>query len=139
MVKETIEKLFHDLEAGQKDCFVQMKEDFQIVARELNELYGRTERIVTVSTASISIAKAGRGLELKRVLVRLTYLAVIFAPLIFISGLFGMAPELGQLANTMWIYFVVAIPVSLIAFLLVESPLRVFLKTYMLGYKIKKR
>ncbi|KAH8200487.1 hypothetical protein TruAng_005380 [Truncatella angustata] len=138
MVRETQEKLFHDIKKGQHDCFAQMRKDFKTVAAGLVELYERTERIATVATAVTSIEEARRAMDQNRALGRLTYLAVIFAPLSFISSFFSMAPELGELTTTIWIYFVVALPVSLIAFLLVEPSVLAFLRSYLPGYKGKK-
>ncbi|KAF3004609.1 hypothetical protein E8E14_007877 [Neopestalotiopsis sp. 37M] len=145
MVKETQEKLFGEFAAGSSnttpgdDCLSKMRKDFEIVAAGLVELWDRTERIATVATAVASIEESRRAMDQNRALGRLTYLAVIFAPLSFISSFFSMAPELGDLTRTIWIYFVVAVPVSLIAFLLVEPSVVKWLKTFYPKHLKKKK
>ncbi|ETS81772.1 hypothetical protein PFICI_06774 [Pestalotiopsis fici W106-1] len=143
MVKETEEKLFGELlaprDTNPNDCLLKMKKDFEIVTAGLVELWDRTERIATVATAVTSIEESRRAMDQNRALGRLTYLAVIFAPLSFISSFFSMAPELGELTRTIWIYFVVAIPVSLIAFLLVEPSVLKFLKSFLPKHSEKKK
>ncbi|KAI0171041.1 hypothetical protein BJ166DRAFT_210588 [Pestalotiopsis sp. NC0098] len=144
MVKDTEEKLFGELTSASphtipKDCLSQMKKDFEIVAAGLVELWDRTERIATVATAVTSIEESRRAMDQNRALGRLTYLAVIFAPLSFISSFFSMAPELGELTTTIWIYFVVAIPVSIIAFLLVEPSVLKWLKSFLPKHHTKKK
>jgi hypothetical protein len=145
MVKETQKKLFGDLERDdcgkitQDDCIARMKKDFDIVMEGLVELYERTERIATVATAVTSIEESRRAMDQNRALGRLTYLAVVFAPLSFISSFFSMAPQLSDLGQTFWIYFTVAIPISLIAFLTVEPAAQQFLLSFLPGYPWKKK
>ncbi|KAI0134663.1 hypothetical protein BJ170DRAFT_211033 [Xylariales sp. AK1849] len=141
MVADTQHKLFHDLKNG--DCVSRMKKDFEIVAHGIEELYERTERIATVATAVTSIEESRRAMDQNRALGRLTYLAVIFAPLSFISSFFSMSNDLSGLGQTFWIYFTVAIPVSIIAFLLVDptvlSVLEKFVPSFMKEKKKGKR
>lgn len=139
MVRETQEKLFRGVKKGQKDCLAQMRKDFQTVASGLNELYERTERIAPVATAVTSIEESRRAMDQNRALGRLTYLAVIFAPLSFISSFFSMAPELSELTTTIWIYFAVALPVSMVAFMLVEPSLLTWLRSFLPGNKARDK
>lgn len=139
MVRETQDKLFRGVKKGQKDCIAQMRKDFRTVALGLDELYARTERIATVATAVTSIEESRRAMVQNRALGRLTYLAVIFAPLSFISSFFSMTPELSELTTTIWIYFAVALPVSAIAFLLVEPSVLAWIRSFLPGQKGKKK
>lgn len=145
MIKETEKHLFRDLKRDgcdkiiQDDCIARMKKDFDIVMEGLVELYERTERIATVATAVTSIEESRRAMDQNRALGRLTYLAVVFAPLSFISSFFSMTPELSELTTTIWIYFVVAIPLSLLAFLMVEPSAQQYLLGFVPGYTPKKK
>jgi len=58
-------------------------------------------------------------------LARITFLAVIFAPMAFVSSFFSMTPELGALKQTFWIYFAIAVPVTVLC-MAVADPGRVW-------------
>ncbi|KAF2720419.1 hypothetical protein K431DRAFT_226618, partial [Polychaeton citri CBS 116435] len=98
-----------------------LQQDFQGAGEAINDLQNRIERIVGVATAIISIEESRRAIGLNTYLGRLTYLAVIFAPLSFVSSFFSMSSDVTQLSETFWIYFVVAIPVSTLAFFIVDQ------------------
>ncbi|KAI0164214.1 hypothetical protein GGR52DRAFT_110525 [Hypoxylon sp. FL1284] len=114
------EREFEDADAG-ADCVGAMRRDFSIVAGHISDLLSRTERIAAVGTAVTAIEESRRAIEQNKALGRLTYLAVIFAPLSFVSSFFSMSENVGQLTQTIWIYFCVAVPISLLAFLLVDK------------------
>ncbi|KAI1081225.1 hypothetical protein F5B20DRAFT_537383 [Whalleya microplaca] len=105
---------------AKKDCMDALRADFAIVAGHIDDLLSRTERIAAVATAVTAIEESRRAVEQNKALGRLTYLAVIFAPLSFISSFFSMSENVADLSNTFWIYFAVAIPVSLVVFLVVD-------------------
>jgi Mg2+ and Co2+ transporter CorA len=139
MVLDTEYKLFSDMKPGdENDCISKMKKDFEIVSHNLQDLYERTERIATVATAVTSIEESRRGMDQNRALGRLTYLAVIFAPLSFVSSFFSMAGDISQLSQTFWIYFTVAIPLSIVAFLLVDPTVLLMLERFIPGKKKKE-
>lgn len=118
MILETINTLFGD--AGQSsgqpsNNLTATKRDFQLLHSRMEGLQNRIERIVAVTTAVMSIEESRRALDQNRNLARLTYLAVIFIPMSFVSSLFSMTDDLSTLKATFWVYFTVAIPLSIIA------------------------
>ena len=115
---EAVMKLFPS--GPVSDCIGSLREDFRVVEMAINELQNRIEQIVAIITATISIEESRRVINLNQYLGRLTYLAVIFAPLSFVSSFFSMASDLSLLQTTFWVYFCVAIPVSLVAFMAVD-------------------
>ncbi|KAI1840626.1 hypothetical protein JX265_004519 [Neoarthrinium moseri] len=139
MVDDTQHKLFDDIKDGHVDCISKMQKDFKIVSKGFDDLYGRTERIATVATAVTAIEENRRAVDQNRAVTRLTYLAVIFAPLSFISSFFSMTEDLSSLTNTIWIYFSVAIPVSIVAFLLVDPTVLSLLGGLLPGKRDKKK
>ena len=66
------------------------------------------------------IISSRRAIQQNQNLERLTYLAVIFAPLAFLSSFFSMAADLGALRETFGVYFAVAAPLSAVVFLIVD-------------------
>ncbi|KAK6950908.1 hypothetical protein Daesc_007436 [Daldinia eschscholtzii] len=123
MVADTRAKLFPDSSPGSKrrDCIDDLQKDFAIVADHIKDLLSRTERIAAVATAVAAIEESRRAIEQNKTLGRLTYLAVIFAPLSFVSSFFSMSTNVSELTGTIWIYFCVAIPVSLLVYLIVDK------------------
>ncbi|KAI0896791.1 hypothetical protein F4806DRAFT_496094 [Annulohypoxylon nitens] len=123
MVADTVAKIFPNDESSsdRKDCIADLRKDFQIVAGHFDDLLSRTERIATVATAVTAIEESRRAIEQNKTLGRLTYLAVIFAPLSFVSSFFSMSTDLAGLTQTIWVYFCVAVPISFFVYLLVDK------------------
>lgn len=55
---------------------------------------------------------------------RLTYLALVFVLLTFMSSLFGMAEDIASGAKDFWVYFAVAIPLLALVFPIARPPNR---------------
>lgn len=118
-VDDMIIKLY-DEDPAPPRCIESLRADMNGVQRSIAELQVRIERIVAVATAVISIEESRRAANLNQYLGRLTYLAVIFAPLSFVTSFFSMQPDITQLTQTIWIYFCVAIPLAAAAFLIID-------------------
>ncbi|KAL8850303.1 MAG: hypothetical protein Q9221_004718 [Calogaya cf. arnoldii] len=97
-----------------------LEQDFKLILDELNRLHERAERIMAVVTAVMSIEESKKALEQNRSLARLTYLAVTFVPLSFVSSFFAMNEDVTKLGQTFWVFFAVAIPVTLLALVVVR-------------------
>ena len=93
--------------------------DFDKVVDSLNDLQKRTERVIALATALVGIAESKKALQQSRDVARLTYLAFIFIPLQWATGIFSMQPDLGDLGRTVWIYFASAGSLSVILFAVV--------------------
>ncbi|EOA80958.1 uncharacterized protein SETTUDRAFT_100060 [Exserohilum turcica Et28A] len=88
--------------------------DFRHVLNTINQLQERVERLTSIVTAEIAIEDSRRGLEENHNMARLTWLATIFIPLTFISGLYSMNESVSALKDTYGWYFATAIPFTLI-------------------------
>lgn len=94
--------------------------DFERVRTILLELQERVDRLSDVVASEISIEDSRRGLEDSRRanteahnMARVTWLATVFIPATFVSGLYSMNESVSELKQTYWIYFVTAVPVTL--------------------------
>ncbi|KAL8716229.1 MAG: hypothetical protein Q9220_000134 [cf. Caloplaca sp. 1 TL-2023] len=105
------ENLLH----ASKNSLLALEKDFEIIYAELNKLHERSERIMSVVTAVMSIEESQKALQQDRSLARLTWLATTFVPLSFVSSFFSMSDDVTALHKTFWIYFTVAIPITLLA------------------------
>ena len=95
------ENLVHDLQ-----------KDYEILLSTIETLQVRADRIMAVVTAVMSIEESKKAFEQNRSLARLTWLAITFAPLSFITGLFSMNGQLTSLVSTFRVYFAVAVPLT---------------------------
>ncbi|KAL8959721.1 MAG: hypothetical protein Q9183_005590 [Haloplaca sp. 2 TL-2023] len=114
MVSETLEKVVR----RRGGSLQVLENDFVILLAELDTLHERAEKMMSVVTAVLSIEESQKALQQNRSLGRLTWLAALFVPLSFISSFFSMNDDVTKLHDTFWIYFVVAIPMTLLALLL---------------------
>ena len=94
--------------------------DFARVLGIFVELRDRVDRLSGVVASEISIEDSRRGLEDSRRanaeahnMARVTWLATVFIPATFVSGLYSMNEEVAGLRQTYWVYFVTAVPVTL--------------------------
>lgn len=126
----------HDREA---DVFKDLREDFKRVRRLLNELQGRVDRISDYINSELSIENANQSLEENHSLARLSWLATIFVPATFITGLFSMTEDLASLQTTYKRYFTVALPVTALIMLFVWCLNSKYWKDISDGRKRKKR
>jgi len=96
------------------DAFDDIVPDFRRVLAAVNELQERVDRLTSVVTSEISIEDSRRGLVENHNMARITWLATIFIPLTFISGLYSMNESVAALRTTYGWYFLTAIPFTLI-------------------------
>ncbi|CAG8959785.1 hypothetical protein HYFRA_00001692 [Hymenoscyphus fraxineus] len=89
-----------------------LRMDFEHILKTIDQLQIRSQNIVSLVTTTIGVEETKRAIRMNQHMVSLTYVAVLFAPMAFISSLFSMNANIGDLKHTTWIYFVVAIPVT---------------------------
>ena len=100
---------------GGRADFSGLQADFAHLQGVLAAVTVRADRIEGSIAAIISIEESKKAMLLNQSAARLTYLAVIFVPLAFVSSLFSMTVDVTQLGRTFWIYFLTAIPLTLLA------------------------
>lgn len=99
-----------------------LMEDFTTVGADLEDAGRRLENMLPVVTSLVQIIDARQSFAETANISRLTVLALIFVPLSYTSSLFSMNSENMPGSNKFWVYFAVAIPVTLIVFLIARPP-----------------
>ena len=101
--------------------------DFQNVKRQMDEIQARIKSIERTATNSINIEESRRAVEESRrsvkgneYLSRLTLLATIFIPLNFTSSFLSISPDFLTAHQTIWLFFVIGIPMTCLALLVVD-------------------
>ncbi|KAL8722464.1 MAG: hypothetical protein Q9225_001086 [Loekoesia sp. 1 TL-2023] len=122
LVSEALTKVVrrHKFAHATENSLLVLEKDFEMIQAKLTDLHERAERIMSVVTAVMSIEESKKALQQNRSLARLTYLAVTFVPLSFVSSFFSMTDDVTKLSRTYWVYFTVAIPVTLLALVVVR-------------------
>ncbi|KAL2849332.1 hypothetical protein BJX68DRAFT_276047 [Aspergillus pseudodeflectus] len=99
-----------------------LREDYVYLADTLNDLSRRLQNMLPVVTSLVQISDSRRSLAESANVNRLTSLAIIFAPLSFTTGLFSMDTINGPGGTHFWVFFAVAIPITIVVFFLARPP-----------------
>ncbi len=120
LISEVLEKVVkrEDFMSHRGSLVHDLQKDFEILLSNIENLQVRADRIMAVVTAVMSIEESKKAFEQNRSLARLTWLAITFAPLSFITGLFGMDGNLSTLVATFRVYFAVALPLTAVVLFL---------------------
>jgi hypothetical protein len=98
--------------------------DYEFISNNIEDAGRRLESMLPVVTSLVQIVDARRSFAETANITRLTFLALVFIPLNFISSLFSMNPTNAPGSSHFWVYFVVAIPMTLLVFLVARPPRR---------------
>jgi hypothetical protein len=98
--------------------------DFEHIAANIEGYGRRLENMLPIVTSLIQIADSRRCHTESSNVRRLTYLAQVFVPLTFTSGLFSMAIDMAPGGRKFWLYVAVALPVTFLVFLIARPPVR---------------
>ncbi|OAG04470.1 uncharacterized protein CC84DRAFT_1217922 [Paraphaeosphaeria sporulosa] len=106
----------------QLDC---LSEDLELILHKMQDAGRRLENTMQMVMTSVQIADARRTYAEQANIKRLTVLALVFVPLTFIASLFSMNTEYMPGSKNFWVYFVVALPVTLLVIAIARPPLNV--------------
>jgi Mg2+ and Co2+ transporter CorA len=125
---------YHFSADEQKDRMLrQLRDDFLGILEEIEIVQAQVQNMVSVVTAIMSIEETKRSAEQNKNINRLTYLAVVFVPMSFISSLFSMTSDVASLHQTFWIFLALAIPLTLFALSIAQwSHIKVWCKKFSL-------
>jgi hypothetical protein len=97
-------------------------EDYTHINSDIEDVGRRLENMLPVVTSLVQIIDARQSFAETANITRLTILALIFVPLSFVSGLFSMNSKNMPGSDHFWVYFAVAIPVTLGVVLIARPP-----------------
>lgn len=115
--------------------------DMEYISASIVECGARLEQMIPVVTSLVQIVDSRRAFAETANISRLTILALVFVPVTFIASLFSMSSDYAPGGPLFWVYFVVAIPVTIVVFLIARPPTKEVrdLWTYIKNYKRKPR
>ncbi len=102
------------LEPALGETYALVVNDYEYLASRVETYSRRLETLVPVVTSLVQIADTRRSLDETANVTRLTYLALFFVPLSFVTGFFSMND--GVSTHGLKVYFSVAVPLSVFVF-----------------------
>lgn len=97
--------------------------DFRNIKQQLDERKEHMSSLHVVATNlvdAVTNEESRRAAEQSKNLARLTFLATFFIPLSFTTSFLSMSPDFSNAEQTIWLFFVLGIPITVVAFLLVD-------------------
>jgi hypothetical protein len=104
----------------QLDC---LAEDLDFILHKMQDAGRRLENKLPIVMTSVQIADTRRTYAEQADIKRLTVLALVFVPLTFIASLFSMNSQNMPGSKDFWVYFAVAIPVTLLVVFIARPPI----------------
>lgn len=95
---------------------LQLELDLEYLHRKSESLRSQGERAVTMAMSIASISEARRGIQQAKDVFKFTLLASVYVPLSFATSFMGMnVKELGQGHLSVWVFFIMGIPIFAIS------------------------
>ena len=101
------------LEARLVKVQASLRKDYKLLLARCTWLASRCEVLSRTLVGAMQLLEAKKGIDQAKQVHDLTRLAFIFIPLTFVSGVFGMNVSTFKDYPPLWIYFAVAIPITL--------------------------
>ena len=102
---------YHTLKEITEHSHEVLIEDFEEVSSTLEAYTHRLELSLSVATSLIQTIDSRRSLAETKNISRLSYLALSFIPLTFVSGLFSMNERIAPGGSHFWVYFAIVVPI----------------------------
>ena len=99
-------------------------EDYEHIASSLTLYSRRLDAMVPIATSMIQIIDTQRSLIETKNLSRLSNLVLVFVPLQFVSSLFSMDKASVPGSKGFWLYFIIAVPMSILVLFIAHPPKR---------------
>lgn len=103
-------------------CSALLLEDYKHIGFSIDTYSHRLEGLMSIATSLIQTVDSRRWLTETISISRLSYLALSFIPLTFVSSLFSMNDNIAPGGRLFGLYFAVSIPLCIIVALIVHPP-----------------
>lgn len=97
-------------------------QDYEQLAISVGDFGHQFERMLPVVTSMVQIADSRRSFAETANVNRLTCLALVFVPLTFTTGLFSMNSENAPGSPGFWVFFAVAVPLTIAVYVIARPP-----------------
>ncbi|KAK4466235.1 hypothetical protein QBC42DRAFT_329323 [Cladorrhinum samala] len=104
-------------EETEKRHWEQALKDIDYIRAELEQTHRSLEQVIPVVASMVQLLETRRSIMKATNVTKLTYTALIFVPLSWVTGLFSMAEGYSPGGDRFWVYFATALPVLGVALL----------------------
>lgn len=126
-IDTAVSMIHHQQDEGLQDVpWNELLEDYECVRSSLIDHAKQLENVASLVGSYLHLAESRRAFSEAKNISRLTVLALFFVPLGYVSSLFSMNEAVAPGGHFFWVYFLIAIPVSLVVFALAGWRGRVF-------------
>ncbi|KAM3067046.1 hypothetical protein ACMFMG_011825 [Clarireedia jacksonii] len=101
----------------EKQPWDMLLKDIDYISLQLKDYSHSIEQMVPVATSMIQLLDARQSVLQAANITRLTYIALVFVPLSWVTGLFSMSESYSPGQEQFWIYFATALPLLLVVLL----------------------
>ena len=108
--------------AKDMECIALLTEDYKYIGSSIDAYSHRLGSLISIATSLVQAMDSRRSLTETINISRLSYLALSFIPLTFVSGLFSMNDDIAPGGKLFGLYFAVSIPLCIMTFLIVHPP-----------------
>lgn len=109
-------------EPGNKQPWEMLLKDIGYIRSQLQAYSSSMERAVPVATAMVQLLDAKNSVRQAANVTLLTYIALVFVPLSWVTGLFSMSDGYSPGQEHFWLYFATALPLALVVLLVSAVP-----------------
>ena len=120
--------------SGNTKCDESMQklvEDLEFITAKIDNAGRRLENMLPVVTSLVQIMDARQSFAETANIRRLTILALLFVPLSYVSSLFSMNEQNMPGSPHFWVYFAVAVPVTVAVFVIALAPTEELRKAFL--------
>jgi Mg2+ and Co2+ transporter CorA len=100
-----------------------MIRDLQYLTEKVEAYSGHLEAVSPVVMSLVQILESGRSFAEAANTKQPTYVALVFVPLSFVATLFSMSERFAPGRSGLWMYFAMAVPLSLFVLTIARFPL----------------
>jgi hypothetical protein len=105
---------------------VKRDRDFVAIYNRLLNYQSWAEKLMSVITTHVSLMETEKSISDSKSLARLTVLGFFFVPVSFVATFFSMGGDYAVGQSRFWIYFIVAVPLTLMVFAVAFGKWRVW-------------
>ncbi|KAF4460912.1 Zinc transport [Fusarium albosuccineum] len=117
-----------------KEPWAFILKDVDYLRQQLQDYGQSLEQMVTVATSMVQLLDSRRSILEAVNVRRLTYIALVFVPLAWVSSLFSMSDGYSPGGDHFWVYFVTALPLLGLVLLLSALPYERLLQVFRKGW-----
>ncbi|CAI7628987.1 unnamed protein product [Penicillium pancosmium] len=101
-------------EMSPKSIWHQLVLDFQHLEEQINQHARSLETLNPMNTSLVQLIDSRKSISQAEDVKRLSFIALVFIPLSYVTGIFSMAEQYGPGSDRFWIYWATSLPIAIV-------------------------